>query len=460
MFKLNRLVSVVLSIVPISGFSLNLDEYLSQVENRNLGYKASEKATQGSSARAYEANLLFHPVVFAETGWLYDRLSNPFFPYRHFKQSNYSLGVRSQTPYGVNASLSYVISYNEYAGIRPAFWEARPKLEVSVSLLRNRFGSEIRSQSEITKAQAELTQYSESFKLKQIRNDAETAYLRLAAARSLIKVYEMNLERAQELLKWTERRTNLGLGIDSDLYQAQANLESARLNLQAASTQERVAARRFNQIRNVDSQEVSETVELPKVSVSASLLKPTEREDLRASIASQKIAEHQANLGVQRNLPTLEVFGALTLNARETDLKDSTANSFNTNLPTRLVGIRFQSPVEFWEATKIRNAYGQERVAAQLQIDQRRLDQQILWNDLNQRIKDAYTRYTLAEKLSEIQKKKLSVERNRLRRGLTTTYQTLLFEQDYNLSEVGRVQATSELLEIQSQLKTFGDSQI
>jgi outer membrane protein TolC len=58
-----------------------------------------------------------------------------------------------------------------------------------------------------------------------------------------------------------------------------------------------------------------------------------------------------------------------------------------------------------------------------------------------------------------IQKKKVENERSRLKRGRSTTYQTLTFSQDYNSSEASRIQAQTQVLSILARMKTFGDTQ-
>ncbi|RYZ80227.1 MAG: hypothetical protein EOP06_25730 [Proteobacteria bacterium] len=60
------------------------------------------------------------------------------------------------------------------------------------------------------------------------------------------------------------------------------------------------------------------------------------------------------------------------------------------------------------------------------------------------------------EKLATIQQKKALNERKRLTRGRTTTYQSLIFETDYNSAESQRIQAQSEVLLIMARMRTFG----
>ncbi len=67
----------------------------------------------------------------------------------------------------------------------------------------------------------------------------------------------------------------------------------------------------------------------------------------------------------------------------------------------------------------------------------------------------AKNKLTLAYNLEEAQGEKLNFERDRHRRGRTTTFQVLQFEQDYATAQLGRLKQSFDLLQTHSQLKTF-----
>jgi hypothetical protein len=99
--------------------------------------------------------------------------------------------------------------------------------------------------------------------------------------------------------------------------------------------------------------------------------------------------------------------------------------------------------------------YAKEKSAAESLKDQRLFDQEVQWKELTLRFDEAKKRYAIAQKLVEIQRKKAATERARLRRGRTTTYQTLLFDQELNQAEAGRIQAVGEILQLTAQMKTY-----
>lgn len=54
-----------------------------------------------------------------------------------------------------------------------------------------------------------------------------------------------------------------------------------------------------------------------------------------------------------------------------------------------------------------------------------------------------------------LKKIKLDNERIRLRQGRATTYQVLLFEQDFSQAQAGRVLAATELIALKAQLNLY-----
>ena len=80
--------------------------------------------------------------------------------------------------------------------------------------------------------------------------------------------------------------------------------------------------------------------------------------------------------------------------------------------------------------------------------------------DLLAQLTEGKRKLDLARKIETVQKNKLDLERDRHKRGRTTTYQVLLFEQDFASSQLSRIRAEAELLRILAQMKTFSPASI
>jgi outer membrane protein TolC len=248
----------------------------------------------------------------------------------------------------------------------------------------------------------------------------------------------------------------LNLSEDSDLFQAEANLESLRLSVASSADALRSASRAFNQARGIDSDDVPEVLALPDPKSVKTPERAQIRDDVRAAREQQRAASASAQLGIEKNKPSLEVYGAYARNSQDVAQNDAIRDSFHSDQPTNVIGVRLSVPLAVGASSDSRAGYAKERAAADALAEQKLFDQEVEWKDLVQKLSEAKARLEIAEKVADIQKKKALNERQRLKRGRTTTYQSLIFETDYNQAEYRRIQTQSEVLTLLAQMKTFG----
>ena len=466
------LFSVYFSKIGFGAEPLSLNQYLGQVSQQNSAIKGAQEASQGAALRSKEGSLLVAPTLFGNLQMMDESKQSPFFRYETIESRGFSLGVSQLTTFGLQAKLSYTYSSTEYLGLsppfgpRPPFYEGRPAIEVSQSLWRNFFGAETRARVELAEAAALATHYSQSYQVKVAHAEAETIYWRLAAARELVAIQKDILERAQKLYEWNARRERLQLGDKSDIYQAEANLQLRKLQLQSAQDQERTAARAFNRMRHQDSDTVPDTL-VPFSTVlsknSEELVAPSRgnsaREDVKAAEQQSRAAMASAELGVNQNKPMLEAYATYALNSFEGTSSQAFSRSLRNDYPTKILGVRFSAPLNFGLLGDSKRGYEKEKAGAEHTYQQRLFDQENEWKNLNESFSEAKNRLKLARSVEDVQKKKFQNERDRLNRGRTTTYQVLLFEQDYAQAQLSSIQAQNEVLEIIARMKTFGGAQ-
>ena len=143
------------------------------------------------------------------------------------------------------------------------------------------------------------------------------------------------------------------------------------------------------------------------------------------------------------------------MNGRADKAADAMTDSDRAERDTAFVGLRFQVPLNFSAAAHARAGARRNVLAAEQNEKYLRYAQEQNWADLVQKIADAKETLKLTTAMEKAQKAKLDNERQRLRQGRTTTYQILLFEQDYNQAQASRVRATSQILALQSQVKLY-----
>src|SRR5436853_103260 len=80
--------------------------------------------------------------------------------------------------------------------------------------------------------------HNQSFQMQNVVIQAASAYWNLALVRETVRVARDAFGRTEALLKWHDKRVNNGLADKADLLQAEAALQTSRINLQTALNNE------------------------------------------------------------------------------------------------------------------------------------------------------------------------------------------------------------------------------
>ncbi|HTL11764.1 MAG TPA: TolC family protein [Bdellovibrionota bacterium] len=470
MAKLNRWYPVLalIAAAPLTasaGQVLTLDDYLKQVEEGHGGLKGARATAVGGIDAASEADLFFSPQLSLSAGYANDHRE----PLLNFSPTNtsgtqYVLAVSELTPFGLQSKLSYTFSPKSTQGsgvTPPQYTDAALEADLTFSLWRNFLGSESRAQKAAARAGDEATGYGNLFQASQIRAEAESSYWRLAAARESVTAQREALESAKRLREWNASRVQRHLGDEADLYQAESALAARRLQLQAAEDEERAAARKVQSMRAATTEKVEEDLSLPDPGDMAGIKVP-ERKQVRADVlaarAQYDAAGAAAQLGLERNRPTVEAFAQLSTNGHSLTSGDQAiSKSLTTQYPYNTVGVRLSLPFDQFSAGTARSGYSRQVEGAQMSYERKLREGEELWIELNHKVDDAKHELTLATALEGIQRRKLEHERDRLKSGRTTTFQVINFEQDYATARLSRIAAQAGLLNLVALLKTFAE---
>jgi outer membrane protein TolC len=458
---------VVVGVNPSYGQShLPLNQYLEQVKQNNLGLQGSRKISYGASQREGEGRQITKPSLFAQGEYL-KSVNNPLagIAGTDSQQQSYKLGLSQTTSFGLQGRIYYDYQHQSFSGINPTLINnsqttntASPVIELTLPLARNWAGRETRATVALLESEARMTKYSERFKARMILANAEVAYWRLAIASQMVAIQQQSLQRAEKIRTWTTKQSTLLFAGTSDLLQAEAAVESRKLDLATALDQQRLSARVFNTFRGVSGFCVTERLESID-NYSIDRLKIPERmgprDDVKAAAEQTKIARANAQLGIEKNKPNLELYTIHAFNGIDPSANEAISQSFSWNYPSTVVGLRFQMPLDR-KLSGIRSGYKNEICGAEDQFRQQAYEDRRLWEELLLRLERAKNRLGIAQQLKSIQLKKVKEERARLALGKTTTYQVLMFEQDYANAQLSALLVQSEILELLAQLKTYG----
>ncbi len=454
---------------PLFSAPLTLENYLSQVTAGHEGVKALSETKQGALERSHEGRLLTSPQVFANLQWASDSriTTNPAFQGTRTSNDSYSLGVLQQFNFGLTSKLYYALSLTDIENAQPTaipipkFYEAKPVLEINQSILRNGFGRETRATERLAEAGALASHYADSFKLKLALAEAEGTFWRLAIARQVVEVQKDSLERAKKLKEWNARRVKLELADRSDILQAEAGLQVRQLEYQTALDDLRSASLAFNNLRGKKQSDVPEELPAMDRTITDKIVVPEKkgaREDVKAAEQMTVVSAASAEVGYEKNLPTLDVFGSVSLNGRDATRSTAFSDSFKTDHPAYAVGVKFQAPLNFGLTNDARSGYAKEIKASELTFRRKQFEEEEQWNDITKKLAESKEKLRLTFLIEDSQSKKLERERERLKLGRSVTFQVLQFEQDYALSQMMRLKTQGEVLGLSAQLRTYGES--
>jgi outer membrane protein TolC len=463
-----RTIYLLLLLFPLSGLTqeLSLDEFLLQVETKNGIVRGTKISAEAKELRRDEGSLFFRPSFFLTGEYSDDQrpTTAPAFQGSQTLRHTLRTGLSQNFRTGTKASISYNYYKTQINGAsqsllpQSVFFDVAPMLEVSQSLWRNFLGKEFEATEVAQNSANEALKFQEEFHYKQLLMQAKNAYWRLYFAQQGLKVQKESLERAEKLRDWNRGRVRSNLVDEAELLQAEANLQNRELEYQDTLTELETAEREFNSFR-----EGSDTVTLKKVQDieskfirTARLPKKSElREDVLATIASNRAALAQAESGNERNKPNLEVYGSYSINGRDKQYADARVQSFGATRPMSVVGIRFVTPMDFGALADYRESYGRDKLASEMKMKRKTYEVEREWEILNERFENFKARLKLTQKLEKVQEKKLLSEKRRYNQGRTTTFQVLQFEQDFANAQLLKLRNERELIVVYNQLMLF-----
>jgi outer membrane protein TolC len=382
--------------------------------------------------------------------------------YSELVTQNYSAGVSQTFRGGTRAKLYYSLDHYSYlyraqSGTR--YYEGSPVLELTQPLWQNAKGASDTAGEKSSRAQAETDAWTAEHDLRALLVKAEKAYWGLVTARELVSVRSKALDEAQAIYDYLEKRLKMNLVDRSDLLQATASLETARLNLKTAGDSSASAVRSFRACANMtDGEKVPDLTPLNWDKV-RDIPEPGDklafRADVKAAEASARATAAAARAQAESDKPALDLKLSYALNGRDSSLWNGASDSLGTNKPTASAGLSFSIPLNYGAAKEAGEGARHKEKAAELLYKQKLLDQESDRRDLLAKLGDARERLKLSYTIEEAQRAKMEYEKGRLKEGRTTTYQVLTFEQDYTNAQYSRVNAAAEVLTAMADLKLY-----
>lgn len=449
-----------------SVFALSLNEYLSQVKQENVGYKSNKIDANSSDVLSKKSSLLTTPNLFidAKTGYEKQNQASSFVRYSQVNTENYSAGIEQNFAFGLRSKFYYNLNRTYYDDLTsgnslPDSTSTNPVVSLEIPLWQDLFGASLRANKDSVYQLAQAKRFNSEYTAKTFEVDSEKSYWALVSAKDIVEIVSESLKRSQDLLDNAERKNRMNLGEKADVLQAKADFESRKLQLQQAENQAKIAARAFNQKRFLNSDIVDEKLEeidfkyLESLQIDNTM--PDDRSDIKAQSATSKALVAQAKIEEESNKPTLNLYGSYGYNGLEITRQAAINKSFAEQGNEGYIGVKFSMPIAIGLQSDIRDAARANATSARMSYHQKVLNQETDWQNLLQNLNDYAENLRLARKVEELQKSKLANERNLLKSGRSSTYQVILFEQDYNQSRITTIQTANQLLGLLAEKKFY-----
>ncbi|MDH4122288.1 MAG: TolC family protein [Deltaproteobacteria bacterium] len=454
--------------LPAAESGLTLDQYLDQVRGGSQPFQGASALDQAGDLRQVQGDLAGWPVIMGSmTNFDNHTPSTSSFAPLGTKGETRQIGLQWTSPIGLGASYTQNITHNTLtiapaaAGFYPLtdYYQSSTVLEVNQPLWRNFLGAESRAQRDVLESSALAMHYGGRYQKKMILADAEMTYWRLALNQELVRIQTAALERSNTLVDYNERRGRLNLADRSDLLQAQALNKQSQMDLQRALDGEKSAAAAFNMARGLAGDQVAETLTPPPLEFLLTQAPPPRadmRDDVRAAEQNRRLASANAQMGLERAKPDVVLFANSTHSGLAATESAASSQVSQGTYPSSTVGVRMTFMLGPG-LTDVWSSYRAEQDSAEAQWRQKMLEQERDWTELNRQLTETRARLKLAVEVEAIQREKLDYERERMKRGRSTTSQVILFESDFARAQQSRIQTQIELISILARLKTWAE---
>lgn len=443
---------------------LSLEQYLQQVQNKNLNIITYNQQQVSNEKLSQKSKIITAVKLygFSERSFAEQNQALQLFRYSKLYNQNNQVGLNYQSSYGFETNLAYSLNKTNYKDLNisnnnPLFRsnsQATSSIELNVSLWQNFLGSKTKANIASIYNQHQFMKLNSLSLSLQEKIEAEIAYWHLFYCQKNVAIQQQALTSANKIFDYLYKKSQMNLAETNDVLQAKAMVQTKKLTISQAQNQLNQAKIIFNQKRNINSQEVSEKILEPNISslqnyvFESDLQKPSpqnpfllaQKNKMQANIALAEIEK-------QNQKPVLNLYGSYARNVAEANARLAFNNSVNSNnrADSGNIGLQFSMPINFLLTNQIIEGAEQQILAEKNQYQQQQLQYQNNWQNLNINGIALQENLKLALDILQIQKNKLNQERMLLKKGRTSTYQILMFEQDFASAEANLWQIVYQL---------------
>ena len=450
--------------------NLSLDQYLNQVRDKNLNIEQANQSDQSFELLKKKAKLVSAIKLygFSEAGFAEQNRGLQFLRYKSVQTQNNRIGFSQESEFGINSNIYYSLNNTRYIGLAPGFTtnplatkntQAIPVLELSIPLWQNFLGKTTTAKKDASFYENESKQLSAKALSQEEMVNAEKRFWHLVFAQKNLEIQNRALNSANKILDYLNKKEKMNLAEKSDVLQAKAIVESKKLAVKQAENFLKISARNFNQSRNINSDEVKEKLtnfDLTKLqNIALNPIRNSDRLDIKSRQAQLQASLALARIEEENNKPSLNLYTSYAVNQVEPNRMDAFSATFDRSAPNGKIGLEFSMPLNVGVSADIRHGARLQASSHKTSYQEKLLQQEVDWKNLLQNFKDWQENLKLSMQIEATQKAKLENERNLLSRGRTSTYQILVFEQEFSNAELNTQQIAQKLYDLIAEQKLY-----
>lgn len=448
--------------------AMTLDEYLQSVESKHRSLKSLSLQMEASQDKKNSGDVGLSPMITASVAKVDDK--NPLNSYgaSRSQTTQYTLGLAKKFSSGTALGVSMVgidaqndgILVPATAALLSKFGTGSLGVSVSQSLLKDGFGeaTNLRHTREDAVMNLEKTGYDLQY--RQIMIEAEQTYWDFIYSKLDLQIRKDNLERAQKILSWVQKRVSDGIGDRGDLLNAQSLVASREFQLIASQDEEVASEKKIRDTLEISTNESTPSIEggmdqargLRRfISNQGRVL----RLDSYLSVLEAKLKSTVVEETSEGLKSDLTLAGSYKTNVYKSQMSDAVSNITDTAKPTSQISLTWTYLFDGDEKKSVLSASRGEAKAAQIKKERKLLESDSSWSELQRRYEEMNKKLFSLEKLSRIQTERAQVERQKLSQGRSITSQVITAEQEAAESTLNLMKLKSELRKLESQARMF-----
>lgn len=267
------------------------------------------------------------------------------------QSSGFDIEATKRLPYGVSAKLGLSEQWNKNNSpftTTPKYFETGLSSEISVSLLKNRAGIVDRNTVEIARTYAKGSRFATVHQIENYLHQSLANYWQIVSSAQLLSLSYRFEKIAQEFLRTTRAKKNMGLSEDTDVLAAQATVLERQNDVV-------VAKKLLQDYTNALKEKLNYPLE-SQLSVKQSLFNRKRyksrsqaishalenRYDYQSLKKSLEASDLKIVMEKNKKWPSLDLFSTLYFNGIDRDVGESLKRNFNFSHPNWMVGGRLQ----------------------------------------------------------------------------------------------------------------------